>query len=632
MQRAAMLAALALALLLQSALTSALESNTVRAAADEPIWGYQCVKERCERVLVHDAEGRARAVQALSVCKLTCGTSANLWPRPRHLHTSKTLDWVNYSSINVETRGDDGSDYRNHRGGSLLQQASELFREQQMRKATIKDGTPLVKTGGKTLEVTVSLRDPGRHQLTLNTDEGYELFVKIMSDGRINTTIIADNFFGARHALETLNQLIVLDDLEKQLRLPREVTIRDSPAFPYRGVLLDTSRNFVSVDAIKRTLDAMAASKLNTFHWHITDSHSFPFVSQSFPKFHLYGAYTPAEVYTPTEVVDVVAYGRVRGVRVLPELDAPAHVGEGWQWVGDNATVCVKAEPWQKYCVEPPCGQLNPTVDKVYDLLGGLYHDMLSLFKPDMFHMGGDEVNFNCWNNTDSIVEWMVKKNLSGRQEDDFRMVWDHFQKRAYEKLVEANHGHELPVVIWTSGLTAPGKVDRYLDPKKYIIQIWTKGDDPLIKELAEKKYRLIFSNYEALYFDCGFGAWVGEGNNWCSPYIGWQKVYDNDLKKLLRNLGVEPDQTSVLGAEATLWTEQADSHSVDGRLWPRAAAMAERLWSDPVTGWQAAEYRMVSHRERLVKLGVQADSLQPQWCHQNEGYCYLSHNIQGEH
>lgn len=176
--------------------------------------------------------------------------------------------------------------------------------------------------------------------------------------------------------------------------------------------------------------------------------------------------------------------------------------------------------------------------------------------------------------------------------------------------------------------------MDRYLDPKKYIIQIWTKGNDQLIKELAEKGYRLIFSNYDALYFDCGFGAWVGEGNNWCSPYIGWQKVYDNNPRQLLRDLGVaERHLDNALGAEATLWTEQADSYSVDGRLWPRAAAMAERLWLNREDWtWRQAEHRILEQRQRLVENGVQADRLEPQWCDQNPGLCYLSKDVVGEH
>lgn len=123
------------------------------------------------------------------------------------------------------------------------------------------------------------------------------------------------------------------------------------------------------------------------------------------------------------------------------------------------------------------------------------------------------------------------------------------------------------------------------------------------------------------------FQAWIGPGNNWCSPYIGWQTVYDNDPIYLLGNLGVNVSenpaiQKLILGEEAALWTEQADDQSVDQRLWPRAAAMAERLWTNPKTSWTKAETRFVHHRDRLVSKGIAADSLKPGWCVQNDGYC----------
>ena len=78
------------------------------------------------------------------------------------------------------------------------------------------------------------------------------------------------------------------------------------------------------------------------------------------------------------------------------------------------------------------------------------------------------------------------------------------------------------------------------------------------------------------------------------------------------------------LGAEATLWSEQVDSAAVDSRLWPRSAAMAERLWSDPASNWIDAEQRFLRHRERLVQQGIYADSVEPEWCSQNQGHCYL--------
>ena len=74
-------------------------------------------------------------------------------------------------------------------------------------------------------------------------------------------------------------------------------------------------------------------SKLNTLHWHLTDSQSFPFVSKTWPQLSRYGAYSPQKVYTKADIQEIVEFGRINGVRVLPEMDAPAHVGEGWQWV-----------------------------------------------------------------------------------------------------------------------------------------------------------------------------------------------------------------------------------------------------------------------------------------------------------
>lgn len=150
-------------------------------------------------------------------------------------------------------------------------------------------------------------------------------------------------------------------------------------------------------------------------------------------------------------------------------------------------------------------------------------------------------------------------------------------------------------------------------------LQVWTTGNDPKVKALLQRGYKLIMSNYDALYLDCGFGAWVTEGNNWCSPYIGWEKVYKNSLT------GFGEYNKQFYGAEAALWSEQADHHTLDGRIWPRLSALGERLWSNPSTSWREAESRMLIHRERLVENGIAAESLQPQWCLQHEGECPIN-------
>lgn len=359
----------------------------------------------------------------------------------------------------------------------------------------------------------------------------------------------------------------------------------------------------------------MSMSKLNIFHWHITDSHSFPLVIKSHPDLVEYGAYQPKKIYTAEDVKDVVDYARIRGVTVLPEFDAPAHVGEGWQH--KDVTACFNAQPWAKYCVEPPCGQLDPTQDHLYDILEDIYREMLDMFEhPYAFHMGGDEVSAACWNTSTRIQEWM---KTQGWQLDasDFIRLWGHFQENALSR-VDKVATSKKPIILWTSQLTDVPYVNEYLDKERYFIQIWTTGHDSKISDLLKAGFKLIISNYDALYLDCGFGGWVTDGNNWCSPYIGWQKVYDNSMDKIA-GPGYEQQ---ILGAEAALWSEQADEQTVDSRLWPRASALAERLWTNPTLGWRAAESRMLLHREHLVENGIAAESLQPEWCVQNEGDC----------
>lgn len=154
---------------------------------------------------------------------------------------------------------------------------------------------------------------------------------------------------------------------------------------------------------------------------------------------------------------------------VLPEFDAPAHVGEGWQ--KKNLTTCFNYQPWVKYCVEAPCGQLNPIKDELYDVLEDIYQEMYTAFhKPRIFHMGGDEVSHSCWNTSVEIKDWMLKKGW-GLAESDFMKLWGHFQENALQR-VDRVWGEKIPIIMWTSRLTDVPYVQDYLDKDRYIIQV----------------------------------------------------------------------------------------------------------------------------------------------------------------
>ncbi|KAI5643348.1 glycosyl hydrolase family 20, catalytic domain-containing protein [Phthorimaea operculella] len=428
-------------------------------------WRWICVEGKCQKV-TNDLKRKEPAL-SLESCKMFCNDYGLLWPSPTGVSDlGNFLSKVNIDKINIHVMKEGNTN-------DLMEAAGQRFKD--IIRMAIPKGANSPPTG-KALDVYLVNET---RNFSLDMDESYGLKVQPVSNDKLNATINANTFFGVRHGLETLSQVIFYDEISEHLLMVRDVSVSDKPAYPYRGILLDTSRNYFSVESIKRTIEAMAAVKLNTFHWHITDSHSFPFVSERRPSLSRLGAYSPRKVW----------FGK--GVRVLPEFDAPAHVGEGWQ--DTDLTVCFNAVPWSSYCVEPPCGQLNPIKEELYEYLEDIYRDMADVFSTtDLFHMGGDEKA----------------------------------EMKAY-----AAFGKKLPLILWTSTLTEYSHIDEHLNKDDYIIQVWTTGVDPQIQGLLKKGYRLILSNYDALYFDCGYGAWVGTGNNWCSPYIGWQKFTKINLK-----------------------------------------------------------------------------------------------------
>ncbi|XP_055846291.1 chitooligosaccharidolytic beta-N-acetylglucosaminidase isoform X1 [Episyrphus balteatus] len=571
------------------------------------VWGYECRQSKCMKVPL-DENNFQKAV-SMPVCRIFCGdTIGTLWPKPTGpVKFGEYIVHIDRSKIVFEAPKTKAS--------KLWAANEKRFAEQIESK--IPDSKD-VRDEGRSLKVKINVDESPEKadripQLTYDTDESYKLEIR-QGKNEVYADISAKSYFGARHGLETLSQLIVYDDIRREVQMLAQASITDKPAYKHRGLLLDTSRNYFSVKSIKRTLDGMAMTKLNTFHWHITDSHSFPLEIKSQPELFKLGAYSARKVYTHENVADIVEYGRVRGIRVLPEFDAPAHVGEGWQ--NKNMTACFNAQPWKSYCVEPPCGQLDPTVDELYNVLEDIYREMFELFNPDVFHMGGDEVSTACWNTSEVIRNWMLAKGW-GLDEKDFMKLWGHFQDQALARVDDISSNGKLPIIMWTSRLTEVPFIDQYLDKDRYIIQVWTTGFDMKIKEILKRGYKMILSNYDALYFDCGFAGWVTDGNNWCSPYIGWQKVYENSPEKIAGDYN-----ELILGAEAAIWSEQIDEQTVDAKFWPRASALAERLWSNPKDNWRAAESRLLVHRERLTENGLAAEAIEPEWCLQNQNEC----------
>ena len=465
-------------------------SNKVPSRKKNPVQirkkTWQCENEKC--FVVHDREGvDPGPYDHLDGCKSVCGRYGSLWPKPTgevsidaSLNAFRLKDMViKFDLSHLSARTDELEHY--------LSEGRVRFTEHLKEMAKISKDSESPNPLPKRHQVSVKITVMERRSLTWSfrtRRESYMLHLNTtvrdnepMDDLQI--AINSPTFFGAIYGLQTLSQLITYS--HGHYYIPTLATIVDEPKFAHRGLLLDTSRNYYSIDAIKRILDGMMYNKLNVFHWHITDTQSFPFVSERVPEMATYGAYSQEETYYMDEVQELSVYARSRGILLLPELDAPAHAAYGFDWGPDKGigslTTC-QDKDWVRqvtnllkyvsYSVEPPPGQLNPTNKEVYKVLGELYKDFVDSFgfqgDLPLFHMGGDEVNFDCWAKDPGIRKWLEDSEYDGNQEDGYVHLWSYFQRKAHHRLLKAYQGNKMAIqgaILWTSELTKPEHLEK---------------------------------------------------------------------------------------------------------------------------------------------------------------------------
>ena len=378
---------------------------------------------------------------------------------------------------------------------------------------------------------------PGAEYPSLGEDESYQL--DVAPDGaRLKAATVA----GALHGLETFAQLVVPG--AEGFHVPA-IHIEDRPRFPWRGLMLDVSRHWMPLEVVERNLDAMAAVKLNVFHWHLSDDQGFRAESRRFPRLQQLGS--DGNFYTQADIRHVVAYARDRGIRVVPEFDMPGHTNSwlvGYPELASAPGPYSIGRTWGVYD-----GALDPTREETYDLLDAFLEEMTQIFPDPYFHIGGDEVNGKQWSQSSSIQAFAKEHNL-----EDPRDLQVYFDQRI-QKLLQ-KYGKIM--VGWDEVLHPDLPADT-------VVQSW-RGQASLA-EAASQGYRGILS--AGYYLDHLSPA---------SYHYGIDPLADTAQK-------LAPEQASrILGGEACMWAEYVDAETVDSRIWPRAAAIAERLWSPKET------------------------------------------------
>lgn len=406
-----------------------------------------------------------------------------------------------------------------------------------------------------TLLIVVEQRDHKPPQ-RLGDDDSYSLEV---DNGRIR--ISANYPLGALRGIETFLQAVqqnARSDASSGLQPGFSVTamhVQDAPRFPWRGLSLDVSRHFIPVEEVERTIEGLAAVKLNVLHWHLSDDQGFRVESKRYPRLQEYGS--NGQYYTQVQIREVVEYARDRGVRIVPEFDMPGHATS---WMPGYPMLAARSGSFE---IGPGYGILSdvmdPTKESTYRFLNNFVGEMVKLFPDEYFHIGGDEVDPKQWNENPRIQAFMKKHHIA-----DAKALQVYFNQRLL-KIVTRQGKH---MEGWDEVLQPDL-------PKSVIIQSW-RGQESLWQAAREGYQGILSAGY---YLDLMRPA----SYHYAVDPLVLPEQRKLELEKAGKPVPQPPtpeEQKNILGGEAAMWEEIADAEDLDSKLWPRLAAIAERFWS----------------------------------------------------
>ena len=415
----------------------------------------------------------------------------------------------------------------------------------------------------------------------INMEESYEL---VVDEAKISLKSESD--IGAIRGLETLLQLIGADQKGFYFK---GVTIKDSPRFAWRGLLISQPYHFMPMDVVKRTLDAMAMVKMNVLHLYISDDQGYTIESKVFPKLHQQAS--GGNYFTQVQIAEIIQYADQRGIRVVPEIDLPGH-----------STAILTAFPElasipRAYQLQDHWGVFDPTVDptkeKNYVFLDTLLTEVASLFPDHYFHIGGDENTGRDWAKSIPIQAFMKEKGLNStvslqnyfnrhiqqilKRSGKTIVGWDEILMKKMEDSIAKAHFEK-------------GEFDQLIEqevPKDIVVQSW-RGMEALLSS-AKNGYKSILS--KGYYIDLVQPTSYHYLND---PIPFRNKViipdseanlnrFESEIIKKIQNgekILTSKEEELIIGGEATMWTEHVSAETFDSRVWPRSAAIAERLWS----------------------------------------------------
>ncbi|MBO1323566.1 beta-N-acetylhexosaminidase [Acetobacter sp. TBRC 12305] len=423
--------------------------------------------------------------------------------------------------------------------------------------------------------------------------EGYKL--RVAPDG---ITLNAQEPVGVLRGLVTVLQLVRQGS---DGPIMAQASVEDAPRFAWRGLMLDVSRHFMSMPALLRQLDAMELVKLDVLHIHFSDGAAFRVQSRRYPLLQDIGSH--GQFYTQDQIRDLVAQAALRGIRIVPEFDTPGHTFALLQAYPRYAAILPLNTTDR---AEINRAALDPTKPETLAFVNALYTEMAALFPDPVFHIGGDEVVARQWLQAPAIVAYMKSHALATPAD---------LQAAFTRQVARFLHAHGKTVMGWDEVLAAD-------TPPDTIIESWrgpahtaqaTQQGHPTVVSGPYYLDRLLPAQayYDTDPFDTRKDAseaqaaaqTTGPGGTIAAPPP--DKADDAPVSPLS-----DEQKSHVLGAETALWAEVVSEDMLDARLWPRAAALAERFWSAPARCESATlAPRLAILRDELDVLGLHAAS-----------------------
>ncbi len=430
--------------------------------------------------------------------------------------------------------------------------------------------------------IPISENSPGKAlpRIIMQTDERAITKPEMyhISSTDIQIIISANDVRGFINATQTLLQLVNTSN-QKAITIAA-FAVTDYPQFRYRGMHLDVVRHFFPVSYIKKYIDYLTYHKLNTFHWHLTDDQGWRFEVKSYPKLNTIGSWrnetlighfrdTPIRYdgtryggfYTRAEIKEVIAYAKIRGINIIPELDIPGH---------SRATIAAYPEfstkPDTTWNVATTWGMYNrqnnvlAPNDASFKFLKDIFKELSELFPSTYIHIGGDECSMLWWKQDPKTQAFMKSKNI--KSEKALETYFIEYVAKELKQLNKKSVGwHEI----------AEGDLDT-----STLIMNWS--DDKQALAVAKKGFEIIQTPGKPFYFD-HFQSKDPKDSLAISGYNSLEAVYSYQIiPEAVKAAGLSH---KIIGAQANVWTEYMGYPTkVDYMVFPRMTALSENLWS----------------------------------------------------